>query len=178
MRLLLAKPWALHSPATISFSSVFRDFSRAINNSDQPPHKHPSAISPSSSCSPVVHTFDRPGPGTLVDTMSSSPAPVESPNQYSLVSDTYGPGVVLAWILVAYTIAAHIIERASPGIDTIKRDLLITVSFPAGVAVHLVILVSQYPDPYKEIWTTTENKLLPYATAIWAPAVVCRIASA
>ena len=108
--------------------------------------------------------------------MSSSPAPAESPNQYSLVSDTYGPGVVQAWILVAYTIAAHIIECASPGIDTIKRDLLITVSSPAGVAVHLVILVSQYPDPYKEIWTTTEMHLLPYATAIAGPAVVCSIA--
>ncbi|KAF2247276.1 hypothetical protein BU26DRAFT_566262 [Trematosphaeria pertusa] len=100
------------------------------------------------------------------------------PNLYNRVSDTYGPSVFLAWILVAYTIAAQIGQEKSPSIDMIKRDLVITISYLIAVAIHLVLQVARFPGPRKEIWTTTEEQLVPYAAAIWASALMCRIALA
>lgn len=97
------------------------------------------------------------------------------PNQYDRVNDIYGPGAILCWFIVAYTVFAQFILSDSHS-DTIRHDLVVTLSYPVLVAGHLVTQVSRFPGPRSQIWTMTNEQVIQHAAAIWASTRVCVIA--
>lgn len=94
-------------------------------------------------------------------------------NRWDLVADTYGPGVLIAWILIAGAAVADVSDNVTRGIDTIERSLAMTVSYSIGIACHLIILAKKFPGPKSEIWNTTDSELAPHVGAVWVSFRCC-----
>lgn len=114
-------------------------------------------------------------------TTDSSPNPNPRtliPHRYDTVHDSYGPGVVLGWICVAYGVAAHCLhsDEAQHSLRLLDKDLVLTLAYPIIAATHLIMQYAHYPGPKREIWTTTDESLIKYATAISAAHTACVLA--
>lgn len=115
-----------------------------------------------------------PGIIDIEDRRPASPHPV-FPNQYDRVHDVYGTGTIICWLLTAYTAWTQLL-LSDPGADTVKRGLLVTLSYPIAVAGHLISQMRDYPGEKKEIWTTNKEEEVEFAAAISASSFVCLMA--
>jgi len=89
-------------------------------------------------------------------------------NPYERVHDIYGPGVFVAWFIVAYSATIRLIWTDPPRGDSIPQDFITTLAYPTVVAGHLVVQVRRYPGARHDMWTTTDEMLVPYVEAIRA----------
>jgi len=97
------------------------------------------------------------------------------PHYFDKVHDSYGPGVVLGWLCVAYGVAAHAaLPPSSPStLKVLDKDLVITLAYPLVSAMHLIVQFAHYPGPRTGIRTTTDEALYQYGAAISAANTVC-----
>jgi hypothetical protein len=112
------------------------------------------------------------------DSSPNPPARSLIPHRYDTVHDSYGPGVVLGWICVAYGVAAHCfhLREAQHSFRLLDKDLVLTLAYPVVAATHLIVQYARYPGPKREIWSTTDESLIKYSTAISAAHTACVLA--
>jgi hypothetical protein len=112
------------------------------------------------------------------DSSPNPPARSLIPHRYDIVHDSYGPGVVLGWICVAYGVAAHCLQSrdAQHSLRLLDKDLVLTLAYPIVAATHMVVQFVRYPGVKREIWTMTDDSLIKYATAISAAHTACVLA--
>jgi hypothetical protein len=97
------------------------------------------------------------------------------PHYFDKVHDSYGPGVVLGWLCVAYGVAAHAaLPSSSPStLNVLDKDLVMTLAYPLVAAMHLIVQFVHYPGPRTGIRTTTDEALYQYGAAISAANTIC-----
>lgn len=113
------------------------------------------------------------------DVLPPPESPIKSQHRYDRVHDSYGPGVFLGWVLVAYGIAAHygsLREHPSSAFRLLDKDLVLTLAYPLVVATHLLSQFATYPGPKSAMWTTGDETLMQYSAAIQAANTVCIVA--
>ena len=108
--------------------------------------------------------------------ISSSNLHSAIPHLYDRVNDSYGPGVYVAWVLVAYGVFA---QRFAPlegkRYWNLDKDLAVTILYPTAAAFDLVRHMYHYPGPKNQMWREAEEDVEngPYAAEIWASSMVC-----
>lgn len=109
--------------------------------------------------------------------MPKTPPRIIYPHQYDRVHDSYGPGVFLGWVCMAYGVAAHfgVSKEKRPNIELLDKDLVLVVAYPSVVAIHLIVQWAHYPSDRSKLWTTEDESIIQFAAAIWASTAVCVI---